>query len=80
MMLEVARHTDQDDPVGLTIVSKRTDISKDYLEQVELSLRSARLLRGGSPRTARAGRSDRRDHRRPDLRSPDRPLLPGRLR
>jgi len=46
MMLDIARHGGENGPVSLTNVAKRTDISKGYLEQVALSLRSARLLRG----------------------------------
>jgi Rrf2 family protein len=46
MMLDVARHGGESAPVSLSSVSKRTAISKGYLEQVALSLRSARLLRG----------------------------------
>lgn len=46
MMLDIARNGGENEPVSLTGVAKRTDISKSYLEQVALSLRSARLLRG----------------------------------
>ena len=50
MMLDIARHDGENDPVSLTSVSERTHISKSYLEQVALSLRSASLLRGVSGR------------------------------
>jgi len=46
MMLDIARNGGENEPVSLTGVAKRTGISKGYLEQVALSLRSARLLRG----------------------------------
>ena len=46
MMLDIARNGGENAPVSLTSVAKRTDISKGYLEQVALSLRSASLLRG----------------------------------
>jgi Rrf2 family protein len=50
MMLDVARNGADGDPVSLTTVADRTDISRAYLEQVALGLRAARLLRGVSGR------------------------------
>jgi Rrf2 family protein len=50
MMLDVARNGANGDPVSLTTVAERTDISRAYLEQVALGLRAARLLRGVSGR------------------------------
>lgn len=50
MMLDVARHGGEHQPVSLGTVSKRTDISRGYLEQVAHALRSARLLRAVSGR------------------------------
>jgi len=46
LMVDVARHGSENGPVSLASVSKRTDISRSYLEQVALVLRSASLLRG----------------------------------
>jgi DNA-3-methyladenine glycosylase len=46
MMLDIARHGGQENPVSLSSVSKRIGISHGYLEQLALALRSARLLRG----------------------------------
>jgi Rrf2 family protein len=45
MMLDIARHSHDHGPVSLASISKRTEISKGYLEQVALALRSSRLLR-----------------------------------
>lgn len=50
MMLDVARNGGEEGPVSLGSVAARTDISRGYLEQVALALRSARLLRGVSGR------------------------------
>jgi Rrf2 family protein len=50
MMLDVARHGRGGDPVSLATVSERTKISRGYLEQLALALRSARLVRGVSGR------------------------------
>jgi Rrf2 family protein len=50
MMLDVARNGVDGEPVSLTTVAERTDISRAYLEQVALGLRAARLLRGVSGR------------------------------
>jgi Rrf2 family protein len=49
-MLDVARNSVDGEPVSLTTVAERTDISRAYLEQVALGLRAARLLRGVSGR------------------------------
>lgn len=46
MMLDLARHGGETRPVSLGEVAERTDISRGYLEQVAISLRSARLIRG----------------------------------
>lgn len=50
MMLDVARHGGEERPVSLGTVSKRTRISRGYLEQVAHALRAARLLRAVSGR------------------------------
>jgi Rrf2 family protein len=50
MMLDVARNGAEGEPVSLTAISERTDISRAYLEQVAISLRAARLIRGVSGR------------------------------
>lgn len=50
MMLDVARNGQSGDPVSLANVSDRTGISRGYLEQLALALRSARLVRGVSGR------------------------------
>ena len=44
-MLDVARH-DDGTPVSLATVAARTDLSRAYLEQLAISLRNSRLLRG----------------------------------
>lgn len=46
MMLEFARSGGEHEPVSLTAVAERTDLSRGYLEQLALALRHARLLRG----------------------------------
>ena len=46
MMLDVARNGGGEMPVSLASVSERTGISRGYLEQLALSLRNARLVRG----------------------------------
>ena len=46
MMLDIARNGGQDVPVSLGMVAERTDLSRGYLEQVALSLRNARLVKG----------------------------------
>ena len=46
MMLDVARQGGEQSPVSLASVAHRTGISHGYLEQVALSLKSARLVRG----------------------------------
>jgi Rrf2 family protein len=50
MMLDIARHGNQDEPVTLGSVAERTDLSLGYLEQVVAALRNARLLRAVSGR------------------------------
>jgi len=49
LMLDVARHGGTD-PVSLSAVAERTDLSRGYLEQLAGALRRARLLRGVSGR------------------------------
>ncbi len=46
LMLDVARNGDDGTPVSLASVSERTGISRGYLEQLALSLKNARLVRG----------------------------------
>jgi len=46
MMLDIARHGGDKNPVSLGAVASRTDISRGYLEQVAIALRAASLLRG----------------------------------
>lgn len=46
LMLDVARHGADGQPVSLAAVAERTGISRGYLEQLAQSLRSARLVRG----------------------------------
>jgi Rrf2 family protein len=46
MMLDLARHGGFERPISLAAVAERTDISRGYLEQLALALRSARLVRG----------------------------------
>ncbi len=46
MMLDVARHSDDESPVSLSAVAERTGISRGYLEQLAIALKHARLVRG----------------------------------
>jgi len=46
MMLDVARHGGESEPVSLAAVACRTDLSRGYLEQLALAMRHARLLKG----------------------------------
>ena len=46
MMLDVARNGGDGDPVSLANVAERTGISRGYLEQLAMALRTARLVRG----------------------------------
>lgn len=50
MMLDVARNGGDGDPVSLANVAERTGISRGYLEQLAMALRTARLVRGVSGR------------------------------
>jgi Rrf2 family protein len=50
MMLDLARHGESGKPVSLAATSKRIGVSRGYLEQLALSLRNARLIRGISGR------------------------------
>lgn len=45
MMLDIARHGDDGDPISLSTVSERTGISHGYLEQLAPALRAARLVK-----------------------------------
>ena len=59
MVLDIAKHAADEDPVSLATVSGRTGISRGYLEQLALALRAARLVKGiagryGGYRLARA--------------------------
>ena len=81
LMLDVARNGVDNGPVSLSSVAKRTAISRGYLEQVALSLRSASLLRGvcgrrGGYRLAAAAEEITVGA---DLRGADRTDLPRRL-
>jgi Rrf2 family protein len=46
MMLDIAREGGEEAPVSLSGVSKRTRVSRGYLEQLALALRNAGLLKG----------------------------------
>jgi Rrf2 family protein len=50
MMLDLAKHDGGEKPVSLTAVARRTGLSRGYLEQLALALRTAKLLRGVSGR------------------------------
>ncbi len=50
MMLDIARFGKDGKPVSLSSVAERTDISRGYLEQVAMSLRTANLLKAVSGR------------------------------
>ena len=50
MMLDVARNGGSGDPVSLANVAERTGISRGYLDQLAIALRSAHLVRGVSGR------------------------------
>ena len=50
MMLDLAKNDGGDRPVSLTAVATRTGLSRGYLEQLALALRTAKLLRGVSGR------------------------------
>lgn len=52
MMLQVARASSNGSPVSMTSISRETEISKSYLEQLAIPLKAAGLLHG---RTGRAG-------------------------
>jgi Rrf2 family protein len=47
-MIEIARNGNNGNPISLNVVSDQTSISRRYLEQVVIPLRSASLLRGMS--------------------------------
>jgi Rrf2 family protein len=46
MVLELARHGEEEGPLSLTVVSRRTGVSRGYLEQLTVCLRNARIIRG----------------------------------
>ncbi len=46
MMVEIARQTNGENAVSLNTVSKSTDISRRYLEQLAIALKNASLVRG----------------------------------
>lgn len=46
LVLEVCRHGGKERPVNLTVVSKITGISKKFLEQLAIALKSQSILRG----------------------------------
>jgi Rrf2 family protein len=50
MMLDLAKNQEDGKPVSLTSVAGRTGLSRGYLEQLALALRTAKLLRGVSGR------------------------------
>jgi Rrf2 family protein len=50
MMLDLAKNDGGEKPVSLTAVARRTGLSRGYLEQLALALRTAKLLRGVSGR------------------------------
>lgn len=51
-MLEIAKAGSGTSPVSMTVISRGTDISKSYLEQLAIPLKASGLLHG---RTGRAG-------------------------
>lgn len=64
MMLDIAKAKDEELPVRLAMVAERTGISRRYLDQVVMPLKSARLLlgvkgRSGGYRLARPAREIR---------------------
>ena len=50
LMLDVSRNGGEERPVSLAAVAGRTNLSRGYLEQLALTLRNARLIRGVSGR------------------------------
>jgi Rrf2 family cysteine metabolism transcriptional repressor len=46
MMIDLARHADEDAPVSLAAIASRADLSRGYLEQLATGLRRAGLLKG----------------------------------
>lgn len=50
-MLDVARNGGEEQPVSLAAVAGRTNLSRGYLEQLALTLRNARLIRGVAGRS-----------------------------
>ena len=50
MMLDLGKNQEDGKPVSLTSVARRTGLSRGYLEQLALALRTAKLLRGVSGR------------------------------
>ncbi len=46
LMLDIARNGGEEQPVSLAAVAGRTNLSRGYLEQLAMTLRNARLIRG----------------------------------
>lgn len=46
LMIEIAKHDADENPISLAKIAQRTDISQSYLEQLAQALRVARLLKG----------------------------------
>jgi len=44
-MAEIGKESDDDNPINLSAIAKKTDISHRYLEQVAISLKNAKLLK-----------------------------------
>jgi Rrf2 family protein len=45
-MIQIAQHGNNGKPVSLNLIAKKTNISRRYLEQVVMPLRSANLIKG----------------------------------
>ena len=50
-MLDISRHSGDDKPVHLSEIARRNKLSRGYLEQLVISLKNARLIRGFSGRS-----------------------------
>jgi len=46
IVLDVARHEEEGKPVSLSSVAERCHLSRGYLEQIAISLKNAKLIRG----------------------------------
>lgn len=51
LMLDISRHSVDDKPVHLSEIARRNKLSRGYLEQLVVSLKNARLIRGFSGRS-----------------------------